>query len=124
MKRVSLMLAAVLILLAVVTLPTITAMAQSTPITDDNLAQMTESAKTAADHQALAAYYQQEAAAAKKKAALHLNTADTYKKLKIAKPVGMVRMCKNVAAYWNSIAAEDQKLADAQTELAKQAGGS
>jgi len=100
------------------------AIAQSTAITDDNLAQMTESAKTAADHQALAAYYQQEAAAAKKKAELHLNTADTYKKLKIAKPVGMVRMCKNVAAYWNNIAAEDEKLAEAQTELAKQAGGS
>lgn len=124
MRRFTLFLAAILILGVAAAMPALRAGAQSTPITDDNLAQMTESAKTAADHQALAAYYQQEAAAAKKKAALHLNTADTYKKLKIAKPVGMVRMCKNVAAYWNKIAVEDENLAEAQTELAKQAGGS
>ena len=122
MKRVSIMLAAGVIILAAA-LPALRAIAQSTPITDDNVVQMTESAKTAADHQALAAYYQHEAEIAKKKAALHLNTADTYKKLKISKPVGMVRMCKNVAAYWQQIASTDEKLAEAQTELAKQAGG-
>jgi hypothetical protein len=116
------MLAAGVIVLAAA-MPALRAVAQSTSITDDNLAQMTESAKTAADHQALAAYYQQEAALAKKKAALHRNTADTYKKLKIAKPVGMVRMCKNVAAYWDQVASADEKLAEAQTQLAQQPGG-
>jgi hypothetical protein len=116
------MLAAGVIVLAAA-MPALRAVAQSTSITDDNLAEMTESAKTGADHQALAAYYQQEAALAKKKAALHRNTADTYKKLKIAKPVGMVRMCKEVAAYWDQVASADEKLAEAQTQLAQQAGG-
>jgi hypothetical protein len=33
-------------------------------------------------------------------------------------------MCESIAAYWNRIAAEDEKLAEAQTKLAKQASES
>ena len=129
MKRTSLLLASILTLIAVTSWPTIRVAAQSSgapgwsssaAVTDDNLKEMIESAKTPADHEAIAAYYDQQAAEANKKAALHRNSADTYRKLKISKPVGMAEMCDGVAAMWSSIAADDTKLANAQRELAKQ----
>ncbi len=62
MKRVTILLAAGLVLLAAVSLPIIEAGAQQTAVTDDNLNQMIASAKTPADHEAIAAYYDAEAA--------------------------------------------------------------
>jgi hypothetical protein len=97
--------------------------AQPSAVTEDNLSQMIASAKTPADHQAIAAYYEQQAADAKKKAALHRNEADTYRKLNIAKPVGMAEMCDEVAAMWDKIAHHDSKLANAHQQMAKSAGG-
>ena len=98
MKRVTMLLAAVLLLLAAAGLPTMRAGAQQAVVTDDNLDQMITSAKTPADHEAIAAFYEQQAADAKKKAELHRNTADTYRKLKISKPVGrlgtLCRCCR------------------------------
>ena len=70
MKRVTPILAAGLVLLAATALPTIRAGAQ-TAVTDDNLNESIASAKTAADHEAIAAYYDQEATSAEAKAALH-----------------------------------------------------
>ena len=102
-------------------LPTIRAIAQQATVTADNLDQMVAAAKTPADHEAIAAFYEQEAADAKKKAALHRNTADTYKKLKISKPVGMVRMCKGIAAMWDKIAEDLENLANMHREMAKTA---
>ena len=122
MKRVIMLLAAGLVLLAAASLPTIRAGAQQAVITDDNLDQMITSAKTPADHEAIAAYFEQQAAETKKKADLHRNTADTYRKLKIPKPVYMAEMCDNIAAMWDKIAAGEEKLANAHREMAKKAG--
>lgn len=124
MKRVTLVLAAGILLLAPGVLPTIRATAQSPAVvTDDNLDQSIANAKTPADHEAIAAYYDQEAASAKAKAALHHNTAKTYEKLNIAKPVGMVNMCKEIAAYWDKVARNAEDLAKAHREMAKAGTG-
>jgi len=122
MRRATIFLAAVLALFAAVSLPNIRAGAQQAVVSDVNLNQMIASAKTPADHEAIAAYYEQQASDAKKKAALHRNTADTYRKLKISKPVGMAEMCDGIAAMWTKIAADNSRLAKAHREMAKQAG--
>ena len=121
MKRVIMLLAAGLVLLAVASLPTIRAGAQQTVVTDDNLDQMIASAKAPADHQAIAAFYEQQAADAKKKAELHRGTAETYRKLKMGKPVDMAHMCDGIAAMWDKIAADYSKLADSHHKMAKKA---
>ena len=115
MKRVTMLFAAGFILLAAATLPTMRAGAQQTVVTDDNLDQMITSAKTPADHQAIAVFFEQEAADAKQKADLHRRTAETYRKMKISKPVYMAEMCDGIAAMWDKIAVDDSNLAKAHT---------
>lgn|ERR1019366_10608545 len=122
MKRITMLLAAGLMLLAAATLPTIRAGAQPAVVTDDNLAQMIASAKTPADHEAIAAFYDQEAADAKKKGDLHRNSADTYRKLRIPAPVGMAQMCDTIAAGFDATAADAEKMAKTHREMAKSAG--
>jgi hypothetical protein len=122
MRRVTILLATVLVLFAATSLPTISAGAQQALVTDDNLDQMIASAKMPAEHDAIAAFYEQQAADAKKKAELHRNTADTYRKLKISKPLDMAEMCDGIAAMWDKIAADNSRLAKAHREMAKQAG--
>ncbi len=79
-------------------------------------------AKTPADHEAIAAYYEQEAAETKKKADLHRRAAESYRKMNIAKPVGMANMYDGIAAMWDKIVADNSKLAEAHQEMAKKAG--
>ena len=122
MRRVTTLVAAGIVLLAVAALPTIRAGAQPAVVTEDNLDQMIASANTSADHQAIASFYEQQAADAKKKAELHRNTADTYRKLKVSHPVYMAHMCDGIASMWDKIAAENLKLAKAHEEMAKKAG--
>ncbi len=116
MRRLTMLLAAGLLVIATVGLPSIRAGAQSSTVTDDNLSQSIANAKSAADLEAVAAYYDQEAADAKKKAALHLQSASN------AKPVGMANMCHSLAKYWDKVAAQDTVLADAYRKMAKAAG--
>lgn len=118
-KRITILLGVVLILLAATVLATIRAGAQQAVVTDDNLEQSITSAKTPADHEAIAVFYEQQALDAKKKAAIHRNTAAIYRKLNIAKPVGMAEMCDNIAAMWDKIAADNSKLAKAHQAMAK-----
>ena len=113
MKRVTMLLAAGLVVLAAVALPTFRAVAQSTVVTDDNLEQSIQNAKTPADHEAIAAYYEKEAASAEAKAALHRKAESNYK------PVGMAQMCKSIAAYWDKVAKEAKELAKAHLAIAK-----
>ena len=122
MKRVTMLLAAGIIMLAAATLPTIRAGAEQAVVTDGNLEQMITSAKTPADHEAIAAYYEQEAADAKKKADLHRRAADTYRKMNISKPVGMANMCDTIVKMWDKIAADASKLAKDHRKMAKNAG--
>jgi len=121
MKRAIILLAAGLVLLAAAGLPTMRAGAQQTVVTDDNLDQMIASAKAPADHEAIAAFYKQQAADAKKKAELHRSTAETYRKLKMGKPVDMAHMCDGIAAMWDKIATDNLKLAKAHEHMAKAA---
>jgi hypothetical protein len=122
MKRVTLLLAAVFVLLAAASLPMMRADAQQAVVTDDNLDQMITSAKTPADHQAIAAFYEQQAISAKRKADLHRRTAEAYRSLKISKPVYMAEMCDSIAAMWDKIAADNSKLAKAHQHMAKNGG--
>ena len=121
MKRVTMLLVAGLILLAAA-LPTIRAGAQPAVVTDDNLNQMITDAKTPADHNAIAAYFEQEAADAMKKAALHKNSADTYRKMRLSKPVYMAEMCDGIAAGFEKTATDANDLAKMHHEMAKKAG--
>ena len=116
------LLAAGLILLAAAALPTIRAGAQQPVVTDDNLDEMITNAKTSADHDTIATFYEEQAASAKQKADLHRRTAETYRKMRIPKPVYMAEMCDGIAAMWDKIAADNSKLAKAHQDMAKKAG--
>lgn len=122
MKRVTVLLAAGLIVLAAVALPMIRAGAQGTVVNDNNLDQMIANAKTSADHEAIAAYFEQEAADAEKKADLHKSTAETYRKLKLPKPVYMAEMCDGIASGFEKTAKDAEDLAKMHHEMAKEAG--
>src|SRR5260370_10053312 len=111
MRRVTMTMwsAAGFVLLATAALHSVRANAQPTPaVTDNNLDQMIADAKTASDHDAIAAYYEQEAAATEKKADLHRRTASTYRTLKIAKPVYMAEMCDGIATMRDNIATDQE----------------
>ncbi len=123
MKRVAVLFISVLLLLAAAALPTTRAVAQQETVTADNLDQMIANMKTPADHEAIAAYFDQVAADARKKAELHHHSAETYRTMKIAKPVGMANMCDAIAADFDKTATEAERLAKAHREMAKKAGG-
>lgn len=122
MKRLALVLGASLIVVNALMLPTIRAGAANTAVTDQNLDQMISDARTPAEHDAIAAYFEQEAAEARKKAALHKSSADTYRKMKIAKPVYMAEMCDGIAAGFEKTAKDADNLAKMHHEMAKNAG--
>src|SRR5260370_37000965 len=109
MNRVPMMLAAGLVFLAAASLPMMRAGALQAVVTEDNLDQTIASAKTPANHEAIAAFYEQEAADAKKKAGIHRRTAETYRSLKIPNPVCMAEMGSGVAAMGGNNAANNPK---------------
>ncbi|SRR6266849_2511672 len=127
MKRVTMLLAAGLVLLAAVSLPIVRAGAQQAVVTDDNLDQMIANAKTPADHEAIAAFYDQEAAAAEEKAKLHHSNHKTYEKyppfrgLKAAP--NMAYHCDALGRYFQEAADQDKALAAGHREMAKKAEG-
>jgi len=122
MKRLTVLLAAGLVFLAAASLPTFRAGAQQAVVTDDNLNQMIADAKTPADHNAIATFYEQEAADARKKAELHKNSAETYRKMRIPKPVYMAEMCDGIAAGFEKTAKDADNLAKMHHEMAEKAG--
>jgi|SRR5215813_2352861 len=122
MKRVTVLLAAGLVALAAAGLPTVRAYAQQPVVTAENLNDMVANAKTAADHEAIAAFYKQLAEKDRKDAEVHKSWAETYKKLKLSKPVGMARMCNATAKYDLQAAEQAEELAKAHEEMAKAAG--
>jgi hypothetical protein len=126
MKRVTVLLAAGILLLAAVTLPTFRAGAQETVVTDDNLDQAVANAKTPADHEAIAAYYEKEAADNEAKAKLHHSNHKTYERyppfrgLKAAP--NMASHCDGLGKYFHEAAEQDKALAVGHREMAKRAG--
>lgn len=99
----------------------IPANAQQPPVTSHNVDQLIADASTPADHEAIASFYQKEAANENKKAELHQTMADTYRRMKIPKPVDMAQMCDNVATDFRKTATDANKLAALQEQMAKQA---
>jgi len=122
MKPMTMLLVSGLALFAAAATPIIPAIAQQEAVTADNLDQAITNAKTAADHEAIAAYYEGQAEDTKKKADLHRRTAEAYRKFPMSKTVYLAKMCDNIAAMWDKIAADEEKLATAHREMAKRAG--
>ena len=82
-------------------------------------------AKTAADHEAIAAYYEREAAAAKDKSAEHRRLVEAYHRL-AATPRGqgfqsMGNHCQQLAKNYESVAAQNTALATAHRKMAQAA---
>ena len=88
-----------------------------------DLDQMISSAKTAADHEAIAAVYERQAAAANAEAAKHVEMGAAYKKLGGAL-IGKQHIethCDALIKFYKDIAKEDEALANAHRAMAKEA---
>jgi hypothetical protein len=110
----------VLVLAAGLTVPA----TQSGAAGDMDILEKVRSAKTPADHEAIAEYYDEQAAAAKKSADLHRKMADSYKAggTSIGKgggPVPLPQHCQQLAKMYDQEAAHYQAMADTHRELAK-----
>ena len=123
MKRVRIMAwAAALLLAAGLGLPTVHTQAAE----DMDILNKVQTAKTVADHQAIASYYDARAAEAKKNADLHQKMADTYQAggTSIGKgsgPVAMPQHCMSLAKMFDDEATHYKAMADTHRELAKSA---
>lgn len=82
---------------------------------------MIGSAKTAADHEAIAKHYEAEATAAKAKAAEHRNMAEGYKKLggALIEKLHFDQHCETLAKNYDGAAKEYEALAKAHRDMAK-----
>ena len=88
-----------------------------------DMADMVKNAKTAADHEALAAQYDKAAADAKEHAAMHRQMAQSYKS-NLGKGTGasaMPQHCANLSKSFEQEAAMYQKMAATEREEAKRA---
>ena len=90
---------------------------------DTEMEQMISSAKTAADHEALATMYEKEAAEAKAKAAEHTKMAEAYKKQggALIEKLHIDTHCIALAKSYEQAAKEYAALAKAEREMAKAA---
>jgi hypothetical protein len=86
-----------------------------------NLEQMIMNAKTAADHEAIAAYYEKEAQAAHAKHAEHQKMGEWYKKNPTVNKSGFSTHCDILAADDNKTAKEYEALAKLHRDMAKSA---
>jgi len=111
------LLAAGFVLLAAASLPIIKAGAQQTAVTADNLNQMITSAKTPADHEAIAVYYDSEAADNEKKVSLHSRNKNMYSKLDFS------AHCDALIRAYQQAAKQDKALAAFHREMAKKSAG-
>jgi len=79
-------------------------------------------AKTAADHEAIAAYYEQEAQAAHKKHEEHLKLKASYEKTPhLASKTSLPWHCSTIAENYNKTAKEYEALAKLHRDMAKAA---
>jgi hypothetical protein len=116
MKRVTMLLAAGIFVLAATGLPTMRAVAQDHVVTDTNLNEKLKSAKTAGDHEMIAEYYDKEAADNGQKAELHRVSKNIYSKA----PNQL--HCNGLIKAYQDAADQDKALAVAHRKMAKQAG--
>ncbi|MBP9592696.1 MAG: hypothetical protein KBE42_11525 [Steroidobacteraceae bacterium] len=92
----------------------------SAEVTSDQIS----AARTAADHEAIAAEYDAEAAAAEKKAAAHAMMAKTYRAGGSPKgnPQAMVAHCDRLVSQYEAAAKEYRALASEHRQMAGHAG--
>jgi hypothetical protein len=87
-----------------------------------NIEQMITTAKTPADHEAIAAYYDQEAQAAHKKHEEHLQLKASYEKIPhLASKTSLPWHCSTIATNYQKTAKEYEALAKLHREMAKTA---
>lgn len=115
MKRITLIVTTFILLAAAVSLPTVRAVAQQKSVTDDNLSEMIQNAKTPADHESIATYYDTEAAENEKKASLHSRNKNMYSKLDFS------AHCNALVREYEEAAKQDKALAAFHREMAKKA---
>jgi hypothetical protein len=117
MNRVTMLLAAGVLLIAATTLPTMRAVAQEDHVvTDANLQQKVKNAKTSGDHEMIAEYYDKEAADNQQKAELHKTMGNVY-----FKPAGKAH-CNALASAYQDAANQDTALAAQHRKMGKAAG--
>ena len=92
---------------------------------ETDIIEQVRTAKTSADHQAIAGYYDAQAAAAKGKAAEHRKMAATYTAGgsigKGAGPIPLPQHCQTLAKDYDEQASHFTSMADTHRELAKAA---
>ena len=103
-----------------VALPTAQALA------DEDITQKVQTAKTAADHEAIASYYDAQAAEASQKAAMHKKMGESYKSFATSSGKGsgvsaMPQHCAALAKTYSAEAAHYKAMADTERKLAKAA---
>lgn len=121
MKRLTMVLATLFLVLLALVVRAPRAIAQQAAVTDDNLDQAIASAKTPAEHEAIADYYQKEAARLSGYAKLHHSTHKAYEKFHM-KPTDMAHHCDELAKSYQRGADQAKALAADHLEMAKKAG--
>lgn len=86
--------------------------------------QQIATAKTAADHEAIAAYFDKQAAAAKAEAKAHAAMAEAYKKVGGAATakLHLDKHCDKIEASYEAVAKQNEELANAHRAMAKELG--
>ncbi len=93
--------------------------AQAGPITDDNVAERVGSAKTAEEHQALAAYFHTQAAAQAQAFKAHEAMMDTWQKATAGRPLENMREhCKSAMSASRKLQRDYEAFAKEQEALA------
>lgn len=121
MKRITMFLATLLFVVATPVVRAPRAIAQPAAVTDDNLDQAIASAKTPAEHEAIADYYDKEATRLSGYAKLHHSTHKTYERFHM-KPTDMAHHCDELAKSYQRGADEAKALAADHLKMAKKAG--
>lgn len=86
-----------------------------------NIEQMITTAKTTADHEAIAAYYEKEAQATHAKHAEHQKMGEWYKKNPTVNKSGFSTHCDLIASNYDKSAKEYEALAKLHRDMAKSA---
>lgn len=95
--------------------------ASAETVTDDNVAELTTTAKTAADHEALASYYEAKAEEASGKVELHKKMLARMSSSGGKPYTQMKPHCQRLIKAYQEAAEDYEALAKFQTELAKEA---
>jgi len=111
--------AAMFVVLNLVSMPPLAA---ADTVTDANVVQLAASAKTAADHEALATYFRNQAAAAGEKVKVHEEVLAAVKKGGGKASSSWKAHCKSLIAMYKDLQKEAESMAKEHESLAKKAG--